>query len=173
MKFYSGFSLKNDKTFFKEYINDTEYTISGFSYGAIRAFEETYALVHQGKRVETLQLFSPAFFQTKSEKFKRMQLMGYKRDSSVYLNQFIGSCFSPYPKGDIEHSESKSDELNELLSYEWSVAKLNELESRGVKIEVYLGSNDIVIDVVSAREFFLALSSVTYIKNANHFLQTK
>ena len=172
MKYYSGFSLKNDSSYFKEYLNSTEYTVAGFSYGAIKAFEEAYTLVMSGKRVERLQLLSPAFFQTKSEKFKRMQLMGYKRSSTAYLSAFIASCFAPYEKESLEHCEQSADELEELLNYKWNREKLHELENRGVKIEVYLGEKDSVIDVLGAKELFLEVSTVTYIKDANHFLQT-
>ena len=173
MKFYSGFSLKNDIHFFSDYINSSEYTVSGFSYGAIRAFKHVVQTLDKGERVDTLQLFSPAFFQTKSEKFKKTQLMGFKRDKSSYLEAFISSCFSPYPKGAVERSEALYEELEELLNYEWSLPSLQELANRGVKIEAYLGESDGVIDVVNAKEFFLEVSTLTYVKNANHFLQTK
>jgi hypothetical protein len=63
------------------------------------------------------------------------------------------------------------EELDELLNYEWDIYELNRLAQKGVKIEVYLGSEDKIIDVESARELFLQVSTVTYIKNANHFLQ--
>jgi len=173
MQFFSGFSLKNDVVFFDAYLSPLEYTITGFSYGAIKAFEETYRVVMSGKRVERLQLFSPAFFQTKSDKFKRMQLMGYKRSPKAYLEAFVSSCFAPYEKKSVEHCESHLEELNEVLFYKWNIEKLRELEEKGVAIEIYLGEKDSVIDVVGAREFFLEVGTVTYIKNANHFLQTK
>ena len=98
--------------------------------------------------------------------------MGYKRDKDVYLERFIDSCFSPYQGKDVEREESDISQLEELLNYEWNLEKLKELESRGVKIEVYLGEKDVVIDVLSAKAFFLQMSTVTYVKNANHFLQT-
>jgi hypothetical protein len=43
---------------------------------------------------------------------------------------------------------------------------------RGINIEVYLGGEDKIIDVTGAREFFLEVATVTYIKDANHFLLT-
>ena len=58
MIFYSGFSLKDDEQFFSDYLLDQEYVVAGFSYGAIQAFE--FAL-KTDKRIDTLQLFSPAF----------------------------------------------------------------------------------------------------------------
>ena len=41
MQFNSGFSLKNEDYLFEEYINQSKYSISGFSYGAIKDFNES------------------------------------------------------------------------------------------------------------------------------------
>ena len=171
MKFYSGFSLSNDVRFFEEIIYKTDYTIAGFSYGAIKAFEKLKDELAKGKRVDTLQLISPAFFQTKEEQFKRLQLMAYRKNEDVYLEQFINSCFDPYVRKSVDRETTVLDELQELLYYEWDLDALQKIESAGVKIEVYLGSEDKIIDVDKAREFFLKVATVTYIKNANHFLQ--
>ena len=83
MKFYSGFCLKNEEYLFSEFIKKSEYTICGFSYGAIKALRATKGALDEGKRVDTLQLLSPAFFQTKNEKFKRLQLMSYKKNEEI------------------------------------------------------------------------------------------
>ena len=173
MKFYSGFSLKNEKYLFKEYIKDSTYTIAGFSYGAISALHETLKNIKSSKRVDTLQLFSPAFFQTKDKKFKRLQLMSYKKNQDIYLREFMNGCFEPYEKKIVEHRETSIDELKELLEYEWLVDDFKFIENAGVKIEVYLGSKDMIIDVNGARDFFKNLSTLTYIKDANHFLYVK
>jgi len=184
MKFYSGFSLKNERDFFKDYIKDTKYSACGFSYGAIKAFEYVKEQLACGNRIDTLQLFSPAFFQTKSDKFKRLQTLSYTKSEDKYLTQFIDGCFLPHPKStsslsltahakkEIEHTQTTLDELEELLGYEWVLPDLQEIIDKGVSIEVYLGEKDKIIDVVSARELFLEVSTVTYIKDANHFLQT-
>ena len=173
MKFYSGFSLKNEEYFFADFIKKSEYTICGFSYGAIKALRATKKAVDDGKRIDTLQLLSPAFFQNKDEKFKRLQLMSYKKQEEVYLKQFISSCFEPFEKKIVEHTNTTIDELRELLEYEWSLDEFKELTERGIKIEVYLGSQDKIIDVNAAKELFLEVATVTYIKDANHFLQLK
>ena len=172
MQFYSGFSLKNEVHFFDTFIKRSDYTIAGFSYGAIAALNAALNAVESSQRIDTLQLFSPAFFQTKNEKFKRLQTMAYKKSESTYMKQFISSCFSPYQVKDISHKETSIKELQELLYYEWSLDDLKKVESSGVKIEVYLGGEDKIIDSMSAKEFFLENTTVTYIKNANHFLQT-
>jgi alpha-beta hydrolase superfamily lysophospholipase len=169
MKFYSGFSLREDKKFFKEYIKESSYNVAGFSYGAIKALLH----VSQSKeRIDTLQLFSPAFFQSKSEKFRRMQMMGYKRNSEKYLSAFLQSCFSPYFKQETLHVSTKEDELKELLYYEWQEDILKDIVAKGVKIEVFLGEKDAIIDAKKAKEFFLPFATTYYIKDANHFLLT-
>jgi hypothetical protein len=173
MKFYSGFSLKNEQHFFDAYINSSEYAVCGFSYGAIKAFRYVKEQLALGKRVDTLQLFSPAFFSTKDEKFKKLQLLGYRKSRNIYLSEFIKSCFLPYKEKKVEHNNRDNiEELEELLYYEWNVEELQYLAKKGVKIEVYLGGEDKIIDVGGVREFFLQVATVTYIKEANHFLST-
>ncbi len=171
MRFYSGFSLKNEQHFFDAYTNHSDYTVCGFSYGAIKAFRYVKEQLALQKRVDTLQLFSPAFFQTKEEKFKKIQLLGYRKDRDLYLNEFLKSCFLPYPKKSVEQENGSVEELEELLYFQWDMDELKNLAKKGVKIEVYLGGKDTIIDVEGAREFFLEVATVTYIKNANHFLQ--
>jgi len=173
MTFYSGFSLKNESYLFKNYIDSSQYCVCGFSYGAIKAYEHVNQHVKNGKRVDTLQLFSPAFFQTKPTKFKRVQTLSYKKNKDAYLREFISSCFSPHEKKIIENVETNSQELEELLNYVWDIEALKELQKNGVKIEVYIGAKDEIIDAESAKDFFLHVATLTYIKDANHFLQIK
>ncbi len=171
MQFYSGFSLKDEAYLFAPYIKQSDFSVCGFSYGAIAALNATLEMLETSRRVDRLQLFSPAFFQTKEQKFKRLQLRSYKTDKNLYMNQFIKACFSPYEKKILSHKETSIEELKELLEYEWDAEKLREIEACGVKIEVYLGGKDAIIDVEGAREFFLEYATLTYIKDANHFLQ--
>ena len=172
MRFFSGFSLKNEKYLFDKYISKSDYTVCGFSYGAIKAFEYVNEQLNLGKRVDRLQLFSPAFFQSKDEKFKRVQLISFKKNKNAYMEQFVLACFFPYNKKIVESKDTTINELKELLYYEWPLADLKKIEGSGVKIEVYLGGEDKIIDVKAAKEFFLNVATVTYIKSANHFLQT-
>jgi len=172
MKFYSGFSLKNEHQYFDVYTNHSNYAVCGFSYGAIKALRYVKEQLELKKRVDVLQLFSPAFFQTKDEKFKKIQLLAYRKNRDLYLSEFTKSCFAPYNEKRVERSNSDSiEDLQELLYYEWNLKDLSCLVKGGVKIEVYLGGKDKIIDVEPAKEFFLEVATVTYIKNANHFLQ--
>jgi hypothetical protein len=170
MKFYSGFSLTNEEHFFKEYRIKSAYCVAGFSYGAIKAFE--YVLTTK-KRVDRLQLFSPAFFQTKEDKFKRLQLLGFKKNPDRYTKQFIRGCFAPLTSTKVTLKSGTYDELKELLEYEWSPILLKKLHVKGVIIEVYLGSDDAIIDASAAKEFFQPYATTFLIQHANHFLQQK
>lgn len=168
MKFYSGFSLEEDRHFFDPFLKMSDFTVAGFSYGAIKAAQYA-AQTHE--RVDTLQLFSPAFFQTKKESFRRLQMSGYFKDSERYLENFITSCFAPLPKSPINLGENSADALQELLYFEWTKELMETIRSKGTRIEVYLGLEDQVIDVEGAREFFLPYATVISIRKGNHFLQ--
>jgi len=171
MKFFSGFSLDNDEHFFTSYLLESKYTIAGFSYGAIKAFE--HALKSQN-RVDTLQLFSPAFFQTESEKFKKLQLRAFNKNPQVYIKQFIENCFAPNRLLEVvlnnEDIVRKYQSLEELLYYQWDIEKLKLLKERGVHIEIFVGSEDKIIPSDKVKEFFLPYATVHTIKGANHFL---
>jgi len=173
MQFYSGFSLKNEEEFFAPFIDRSEYALSGFSYGAIKAFEGVQQALREGKRVDRLQLFSPAFFQSKDEKFKRLQLMAYRKNEDEYLRQFINACFLPYERRDVKHSVTVLEELEELLTYVWNLDALEDMVKKGVVLEVYLGGEDRIVDSVAAKEFFANVATVTLIKEGNHFLLTE
>lgn len=171
MKFYSGFSLSDEKKLFEPYLKESEYTICGFSYGAIKAFEDA---LKSSDRVDTLQLFSPAFFQDKSEKFKRLQMIYFNKDPKAYLENFLSSCFFPVPiDQSISLQKGSEEELRELLYYEWKMDRLKALADKGVQIEVYLGNEDRIIDPYKAKEFFLPFATTYMINGAGHTLQTK
>lgn len=166
--FYSGFCFFNESELFSEYLITNDFTISGFSYGAIKAFEEA---LNSKERVDRLQLFSPAFFQNFDEKFKRAQLLYFKKDEDTYIENFLKNVV--YPKEiDISKYLKKetAKELEELLFYEWSENKLQKLVDKGTIIEVYLGENDKIIDSLKVKEFFKNYATTYYIKNKGHLL---
>lgn len=167
--FYSGFSLKNEYYFFEQYLEKSEYTVAGFSYGAIKA--AIYAS-EATKRIDTLQLFSPAFFQTKREAFKRLQMGAFLKSKEEYIENFLITCFAPYAVQEVELDVDASEsQLRELLYFEWTRELMDSIVSKGIRIEVFLGLEDKVIDVQGAREFFLPFATVTSMRTGNHFLQ--
>lgn len=166
--YYNGFALQNEAHFFDSIIDGSLYAVSGFSYGAVKAFKEAQ---RSPKRIDTLQLISPAFFQSREEKFRRLQLMGYRKSAEGYVNRFIENCFAPYNEQKVELAEHSYAGLEELLYYEWREDALKALRERGTRIEVYLGSDDKITDVEAAYAFFVPFATVHLIKGANHFLQ--
>lgn len=173
MKFYSGFSLQNEELFFAHLIQKSEYHVYGFSYGAIKAFEEVKNYLETGKRVDKVIFFSPAFFQTKSEAFKKLQIRSFKKDQKSYLEHFLQSCFTPYERVEIQTKEDSVEDLEKLLYFEWSREDISWIQQQGVRVEVYLGGEDQIIDVKGAYNFFKEIANVTLFKEANHFLQIK
>jgi len=165
--YFSGFSLVNEQELFTTYIEKSDFVVSGFSYGAINALE--YVLT-TNQRVDKLQLFSPAYFNDKDKKYKRMQLMYFKKDLSLYCDNFLKN--SGFPQGKLSRyfTMGTYTQLEELLNYKWSVEKLEQLLSKNITIEVFLGSDDKIIDSSEALEFFRKFSEVYYIKNKGHIL---
>lgn len=166
MTFYSGFSLTNDRHFFDSYLVQSDYTVAGFSYGAIKAVHHA---VNSTSRIDTLQLFSPAFFQTAKSSFKRLQLSAFTNDKDSYIRRFIEMCFAPCPVQEVEIQIGEIDQLDELLNYVWEDELIKRIVDKGIRIEVYLGLEDAIIDTAGAKEFFLAYATVISIRGANHF----
>jgi predicted alpha/beta hydrolase family esterase len=171
MTFYSGFSLKGEEVLFESFLAKHDFCIAGFSLGAIHAFE---AAIASQKRVDTLQLFSPAFFQEEQESFKKLQLKHFAKDRAAYLTHFMANI--AYPSA-IEMQEyyhdSPIEDLDLLLHYRWDVAKLEALQKKGIMIEVFLGEDDKIINSSKTKAFFQPFAALIMIKNAGHILQRK
>jgi len=166
--YHSGFCLGNEAELFSEFIIENDFTVSGFSYGAIKAFEEVLSSI---QRVDKLQLFSPAFFQTKDKRFKRMQLMFYKKDDNTYCNNFLENISHPSSIDCNKYfNQGTYAQLDELINYKWDEKKLEALVNKGVKIEVFLGSEDKIIEAQKAKDFFIKYATVYFIKDVGHIL---
>jgi hypothetical protein len=122
--YFSGFSLEGEKELFKEYIVENDYTVAGFSYGGQKAFEY---VSETENRVDLLQLFSPAFFNDKDTKYKRMQLMFFKKDTKQYCDNFLSNCGLDKDSIDKYFKQGSFEELDELLHYVWDEEKLRKL----------------------------------------------
>ena len=169
MKFFSGFCFQNEKEIFRDWTVEGDFVVAGFSKGAIEAFEYAYS---GDERVDRLILLSPAFFQTEKETFRKLQLKAFERDKNRYRENFYDLCVG---SSGIEISDYKSDgsieELRMLLYYRWSKKKIEELQSRGVVTEVFIGSEDKIVDSAESLEFFKNISSTWYIKGVGHLLR--
>jgi len=165
--YFNGFSLQNEQELFNTYIEKSDFVVTGFSFGAIKAIE--YVLTTD-ERVDKLQLFSPAYFNDKDKKYKRMQLMYFKKDASTYCDNFLKNSGFPQGKFSRYFHMGTYAELELLLNYEWSVDKLKKVLDKNIQVEVFLGSDDNIIDSSEALEFFRKFSEVYYIKNKGHIL---
>jgi len=163
--YFSGFSLDNEQKLFDEYSIQSDFVIAGFSFGAIQALE--YAL-ETSKRVDTLQLFSPAYFNDKNEKFKRLQLLYFQKNPNLYCDNFLKSAGFEEGIESRYFSLGSYEELHTLLYYEWSAKKLEQLVEKNINIEVYLGAADKIVNASAALEFFREYSEVYYSKNKGH-----
>ena len=166
--YFSGFCFSQERELFEEYLIENDFTLCGFSFGAIKAFEEALST---NQRVDKLQLFSPAFFQNYDDKFKKKQLMYFKKDANLYSQSFLENVIFPKQIDISEYFKLGTiEELEELLYYEWKEEKLQKILDKGIKIEVYLGGVDKIIDASKAKDFFKDFATVYYIKEKGHLL---
>jgi len=169
VKYFNGFSLSGEETFFSEYLTESDYTVAGFSYGAQQALEYVY---NSRQRIDRLILLSPAFFQTESKAFIRTQLRYYEADKEAYVNQFLANV--SYPSSLNLRSFTRPDRkesLSALLNYVWDEKKIREIRERGVNIEVFLGEKDRIIAVKEAYDFFSPLATTYFMKDVGHILK--
>ena len=169
MRYFNGFSLKSEELFFSDYLVDSDYAIAGFSYGAQKALEYAYGTQ---ERIDRLILISPAFFQNHKKSFVKTQLRYFKADEEHYKKEFLKNVVYPSNTNLDDHVANGSyEELDALLSYVWEEEKIQTLLKRGIKIEVFMGANDKIVDVQKSFEFFSALVPVYLLKAKGHLLK--
>lgn len=168
MKYFNGFSLRGEEVLFAAYLDESDFTLVGFSYGAQLAFESAY---HSDQRIEKLILLSPAFFQVEKKSFVRAQLRYFEQEKKSYIQQFMDNVSYP-SRVDLSPylDEGSSEALEALLTYQWDSEKIDEVLARGTQIEVYLGGRDKIINSEEAFTFFSGLTTTYLIKDAGHLL---
>ena len=167
--FFSGFCLHREESLFSVWRVDNPYTVSGFSLGAIRAVE---FVAQSSQRIELLQLFSPAYFCDKDERFKRLQKREYARDRENYGKIFLRNIASPSTYDMTPFvTEGSEEELALLLEYGWDKEVLQKIVDRGTRIEVFLGGRDVIIDPMATMEFFIPFGRVEVYKTYGHILK--
>ena len=168
MRYFNGFSLHGEEHFFNAYLIPSDLCVAGFSYGAQQAFEYVY---NTTRRVDRLLLLSPAFFQTQKPSFIRTQLRYFKNGQEAYIQQFLANTAYPSQVDLSAYLKTGTPgELEALLTYCWDSDKIKEVIGRGTTIEVFLGSEDRIIDAAAAFEFFSANTVTYFIKGAGHLL---
>jgi pimeloyl-ACP methyl ester carboxylesterase len=184
MKYFNGFCLKNEKFLFKDYLEEGEFVVAGFSFGAQKALE--YVL-NANERIDKLQLLSPAFFSV-NQKFIDINIKAFKKDKISYIKNFLtkagidkwkmnnGKWIIDNEKLKIKNEElievdysCNEIELMEMFTFDWE--KIQEVKD--IKIEVFLGEYDKILSLKKAYEFFKNHATVYYIKKSNHFLRSE
>jgi hypothetical protein len=169
MKYFSGFCFQNEEALFAPYLIPGDFSVAGFSYGAIKAFKYVLTCKH---RIDTLQLISPAFFQHKDAKFKKLQTLSFAKNTQSYCETFLQNVVAPSSFDVTPYvCQGTLEELDELLNYVWDATELQALHEKGVKIEVYLGAQDGIIDTLTCKDFFVPFASVYYFKRVGHILK--
>lgn len=172
--FFSGFCLSGESELFDTYRIDNEVTVGAFSYGVQLLIENivngTYQREQYKKRIDKIQLFSPSYFNDKDIKYKRMQLMYFKKDSQAYCDNFLRNCGFDDKIKDKYFVEGTMEQLEDLLYYQWDEEKLQQIVDMGITIEVFLGSEDKIINSEKALEFFRKFGEVYFIKEKGHIL---
>lgn len=165
MRYFSGFCLKGESELFNSFTCRGDFCVIGFSYGAQKALEYVFTCKD---RIDKIQLISPAFFMDKSEKYKKLQTIHFRKDSDLYCKNFLSNV----TKKDISNYFQKGslEELKELLFYDWDREKLIKINKLGIDIEVYLGEKDKIIDSQQAKNFFQEFATIYYIKDKGHLL---
>ncbi|WP_456479366.1 pimelyl-ACP methyl ester esterase BioV [Nautilia sp.] len=153
--------MKNEQELFEGYIENGEFVVAGFSYGAQKAVE--YVL-NTKKRVDKLQLLSPAFFDY-GRKIIDMNIKAFKKNRNAYIENFFKKAgfFNEKYYGDCSERD-----LYSLFTFEWEIIK----RINNVKIEIFLGEFDKIIALKKAEGFFKNYGNVYLIKKANHFLRS-
>jgi len=171
MKYFNGFCLQNEEKLFSGYIEEGLFNVAGFSFGAQKAV--SYVLKTE-KRIEKLQLFSPAFF-TYSPRITDINIQAFNKDKKSYIKTFLNKAGG---KADIENCKLKAgnktvklaectvQQLKDMFTFNWEIIK----GIKNTKIEVFLGECDKIINLKQAYGFFTGVADVYLIKDANHFL---
>ena len=164
--FFSGFGFNGEKIIFDRYIKDGCFNVSGFSLGAIDAFEYAFKNLHKVRKV---QLISPAFFQDKDDIFKQKQLEMYDKNKEIYLKKFYKNISSKFDFTPFKCSTNRSD-LYKLLYYTWEDDKMNRLKDNSIEIEVFIGLDDKIVDPKATSKYFGRYATVYELKKVGHAL---
>jgi len=167
--YFSGFCLEGESELFSDWLVPGDFAVAGFSLGAIRAFE--FALGSES-RIDRLLLFSPAFFQSRPERYLRLQLEAYARDPEGYRRTFLARCAAPSGRDLSPYAvEGSPEELEFLLRYRWEEEKLRALRDRGVVIEVFVGEKDRILEAQKVIDFFAPRVDALYrFRQGGHIL---
>lgn len=165
--FYSGFCLHGEESLFDMYLPAFGDFVGGFSYGSIGALK--HAL--EDESVKSLILLSPAYYAHKDREFKEAQLSAFRANPALYKQKLLKKSGLTDEERELYGQDGTVQELRELLFFDWSGEELTSLAKRGVRIEVFIGSGDRVVDPQPSHDFFVQFAKVYMLENKNHILR--
>lgn len=165
--FYSGFCLSGEEGLFDEFLPSFGEYAAGFSYGSIAALK----FAAQNKDVTKLILLSPAYYTHKDADFKEAQIAAFEADPELYRLKLLKKSGLREDEGERYGIPGTSAQLRELLYFDWGDSEIASVVDKGVKIEVFIGGGDRVVEPEASAEFFRRYGSVYYLKNKNHILR--
>ncbi|TSA87024.1 pimelyl-ACP methyl ester esterase BioV [Helicobacter mehlei] len=175
-RYFSGFGFQREEWLFESILKPCGlYDVAGFSYGAICALEYACEQVKQNKRIQRLVLIAPCMLAHKSQAFKNLQLKAYQQNPHAYMQAFFekigwSALLAQDPSlARYTHLGSLQD-LQILLNYHYAPEKLEFLCARGVRLEVFIGLEDAIMDAKALCVFFRNYGCVWQFKGANHLL---
>lgn len=164
--FYSGFCLEGEEALFHEFLPQYGEFMSGFSYGAISAVREAVL----DKEIKRLILLSPAYYAHTNEAFREAQIAAFEADEDLYRLKLLKKSGLSLEEGVRYGINGTVSQLRELLYFDWRSAGLDLLKKRDVKMEVFIGDADRVVDPYASADFFEEFATVYRLKNKNHIL---
>ncbi len=166
MRYFNGFGCQNESELFSFWLDNSMFNVSGFSMGAIDAVE--YCL-HTNKRVDKLFLFSPAYFCNISDDVKKREISVFDCEPELWFRLFYSKAKIDKRYQDKQNATRQN--LEKLLYYQWKKETIQKLIDKKIKIDIFFGSKDNIIDIASAIIFFKPLvRQVTIFKDAPHTL---
>ena len=172
MRYFSGFGFQHEQLLFKDMLDRSEYSVAGFSYGAQRALEFALHAIEEGKRVQKLQLISPAYFNEMPKDVKHKQLVTFAKNQDAYMHFFYKkACYPASIDCSRFYAKASLGDLKRLLLYEWCKEDLQKIVESGVIVEVYVGELDKIIDPRKVEEFFKPYAQIYFIKGVGHILK--
>lgn len=175
----NGFFFQKELIFLKNFVHKGIYDISGFGFGAQKAYDEAFLRISRGRRVNKLILLSPAFFGNgkMNQSDKILQIKAFEENKKIYtfnLLKLMGEENNLMEKNPTSKDfvlKIKSSDLYSMFDYIWDKKKIETLSYRGVSTEIYLGGKDKTINALKISEFFAPHATIYLIKKANHFLK--
>lgn len=170
-EFFGGFALKDDLNLFANLLTNfgitlNQYDVCGFGYGSKRALD--YVL-NCNSRINRLILLSPAFFNNKDSAFLDSQIEYFSKNKELYLKYFYENIgFDGLYRF---NSDVSVRDLRAFFEFSFNEVDLFRICNKGIKIIVFLGGKDRIVDSIDAMEFFKNFGIVYFIKEANHLLR--